>query len=119
MSESRPLSALVAQAAIALANQGALAVGVMGGLVVALAGLAFGASIIGPALTAGAVGFVAFGAAMVLVGAGMALAAGFIKNLVPLVKQVGDRRLHLQILILHSGNFPLPDLHPHWLRNIM
>lgn len=82
--------ALVAQAAIALANQGALAVGVMGGLVVALAGLAFGASIIGPALTAGAVGFVAFGAAMLLVGAGMALAAGFIKNLVPLVKQVGD-----------------------------
>ncbi len=82
--------AVIAQAAIALANQGALAVGVMGGLVVALAGLAFGASIIGPALTAGAVGFVAFGAAMVLVGAGMALAAGFIKNLVPLVKQVGD-----------------------------
>lgn len=79
--------ALIAQAAIALADQGALAVGVMGGLVVALAGLAFGASIIGPALTAG---FVAFGAAMVLVGAGMALAAGFIKNLVPLVKQVGD-----------------------------
>ena len=69
--------ALIAQAAIALADQGALAVGVMGGLVVALAGLAFGASIIGPALTAGAVGFVAFGAAMVLVGAGMALAAGF------------------------------------------
>lgn len=82
--------ALVAQAAIALADQGALAVGVMGGLVVALAGLAFGASIIGPALTAGAVGFVAFGAAMVLVGAGMALAASFIRNLVPLVKQVGD-----------------------------
>lgn len=82
--------ALIAQAAIALADQGALAVGVMGGMVVALAGLAFGASIIGPALTAGAVGFVAFGAAMVLVGAGMALAAGFIKNLVPLVKQVGD-----------------------------
>lgn len=82
--------ALVAQAAIALAEQGALAVGVMGGLVVALAGLAFGASIIGPALTAGAVGFVAFGAAMVLVGAGMALAAGFIQNLVPLVKQVGN-----------------------------
>ncbi len=82
--------ALIAQAAIALADQGALAVGVMGGLVVALAGLAFGASIIGPALTAGAVGFVAFGAAMVLVGAGMALAAGFVKHLVPLVKQVGD-----------------------------
>ena len=82
--------ALIAQAAIALADQGALAVGVMGGLVVALAGLAFGASIIGPALTAGAVGFVAFGAAMVLVGAGMALAAGFIRHLVPLVKQVGD-----------------------------
>ncbi len=82
--------ALIAQAAIALADQGALAVGVMGGMVVALAGLAFGASIIGPALTAGAVGFVAFGAAMVLVGAGMALAAGFIRHLVPLVKQVGD-----------------------------
>lgn len=82
--------ALIAQAAIALADQGALAVGVMGGLVVALAGLAFGASIIGPALTAGAVGFVAFGAAMMLVGAGMALAAGFIRHLVPLVKQVGD-----------------------------
>ena len=75
--------ALIAQAAIALADQGALAVGVMGGMVVALAGLAFGASIIGPALTAGAVGFVAFGAAMVLVGAGMALAAGFITSSCP------------------------------------
>ena len=44
-------------------------------LIAALAALAFGASLIGPALTAGAVGFIAFGGAIALVGVGAILAA--------------------------------------------
>lgn len=66
------LSMLV-QSAIQLAEAGPLAIGVLVGLVGAVAGLAFGASLLGPALTAGALGFVAFGLAVTLVGAGIFL----------------------------------------------
>ncbi|MFQ6793850.1 MAG: tape measure protein [Thomasclavelia sp.] len=66
---------LLANSAISLANAGPLAIGVMAGMVLAIAGLAAGAAVLGPALTAGAVGFLAFGAAIVLVGTG-ALIAG-------------------------------------------
>lgn len=66
---------LMAKGAIALANSGGVAIAVMGGMVLALAGLALGASMIGGALTAGAIGFVAFGAAILMVGAGVALAS--------------------------------------------
>ena len=71
--------ALMAQSAIALANAGGLAVGVMAGMLVAVALLAAGAAAIGPAMTAGAVGFIAFGAAIVLVGVGAVLAAAALK----------------------------------------
>lgn len=67
--------ALLAQSAIALAAAGPLAIGVMVGLIAAIALLAYGASVIGPALTAGAVGFIAFGAAILMVGAGILLAS--------------------------------------------
>ena len=67
--------ALMAQSSIALANAGGLAIGVMVGMVAVVALLAIGAAALGPALTAGAVGFIAFGAAIALVGVGALLAA--------------------------------------------
>ena len=67
--------ALMAQSSIALANAGGLAIGVMVGMVAVVALLAVGAAALGPALTAGAIGFVAFGAAIALVGVGALLAA--------------------------------------------
>jgi len=66
---------LLAYSAIQLAEAGPVAIAVLFGLIAALAALAFGASIIGPALTAGAVGFIAFGAAIALVGLGALLAS--------------------------------------------
>lgn len=67
--------ALMTSAAINLANAGPLAIGVMVGMVAAVALLAAGAALLGPVLTAGAVGFVAFGAAILMVGAGAVLAS--------------------------------------------
>lgn len=64
---------VLANAAVLLASGGAGAIAVMVGMVAAIAGLAIGAAILGPALTAGAVGMVAFGAALVLAGAGFVL----------------------------------------------
>lgn len=66
--------AIMAYAAIKLANSGGLAIGVMAGMVVAMAGLMALAAVLGPALTAGAIGMLAFGAAVLLAGAGVALA---------------------------------------------
>lgn len=62
---------LLAISAVKLAEAGWPAIAVMGGLVIALAGLAVGASVIAPALTVGAVGLIAFGAAITLVGVGI------------------------------------------------
>lgn len=67
--------AVLAATSIALANAGPLAIGVMVGMVAAIALLAAGAAALGPALTAGAVGFLAFGAALVLVGVSAILAS--------------------------------------------
>lgn len=67
--------AILTVSAIALSNAGGLAIGVMVGMVATIALLAVGAAALAPALTAGAVGLIAFGAAMVLVGAGAVLAA--------------------------------------------
>lgn len=66
--------AIMSYAAIKLANSGGLAIGVMAGMVVAMAGLMALAAVLGPALTAGAIGMLAFGAAVLLAGAGVALA---------------------------------------------
>lgn len=67
--------AVLVATSIALANAGPLAIGVMVGMVAAIALLAAGAAALGPALTAGAVGFLAFGAALVLVGVSAILAS--------------------------------------------
>ena len=64
---------LLAQSAVAVANAGPAAIATMVGMVAAVGALMYVAKSVAPTLTAGAVGFVAFGAAVVLAGAGMML----------------------------------------------
>lgn len=64
---------IMSQAAIALAAAGWPAIAVMIGIIAAIALLAIGAAVLGTALTAGAVGFLAFGAAVLMVGAAFML----------------------------------------------
>ena len=83
---------ILSNAAISIANAGPLAIGVMVGMVVAIALLTAGAAALGPALTAGAIGFIAFGAAIVLVGLGAVLAAAalmMVSSVLPVVVQYG------------------------------
>ncbi|MDO4170313.1 MAG: tape measure protein [Lachnospiraceae bacterium] len=83
---------LLSNAAINLASAGAPAIAVMIGMVGAIAGLAVGASILGPALTAGAAGFIAFGAGIALVGAGALLASAALyvmAAVLPVIVQYG------------------------------
>lgn len=78
--------------AINLANAGPLAIGVMVGMVAAIALLAAGAAVLAPALTAGAVGFIAFGAAIVLVATGALIASAalaVVASVLPVVSQYG------------------------------
>lgn len=65
--------ALLAYSSIQLANAGPLAIGCMAGMVVALAGLMLVAKNVAPTLSAGAVGFVAFGASVLIAAAGIGL----------------------------------------------
>lgn len=64
---------LLAQGAKAVAESGPLAVAVLVGMVAAIAGLLIVAKMAAPTLSAGAAGFVAFGAAVVLAAAGIAV----------------------------------------------
>lgn len=78
--------------AINLANAGPLAIGVMVGMVAVIALLAAGAAVLGPAITAGAVGFIAFGAAIVLVATGALIASAalaVVASVLPVVSQYG------------------------------
>ena len=84
--------ALLAVTAIALANSGGLAIGVMVGMVAVIALLAIGAAVLAPALTAGAVGLIAFGAALLLCGVAAVLAAAslaIISATLPTLSQYG------------------------------
>lgn len=84
--------ALLAVSSIALANAGGAAIGVMVGMVAAIALLAAGAAALAPVLTAGALGLVAFGAAMLLCGAAAVLAAvslAIISTVLPTLVQYG------------------------------
>lgn len=65
--------ALLVQSSIALANAGWGAIAVMVGMVAVIALLAVGAAYLGAALTAGTIGFLAFGGAVALVGLGFTL----------------------------------------------
>lgn len=79
-------------AAINLANAGPLAIACMAGMVVAIAGLAAGVAALGPALTVGTVGFIAFGAAIVLVATGALIASGalaVVAGILPIIVQYG------------------------------
>lgn len=83
---------LLVQSAIALANAGPLAIGVMIGFIAVIALLAIGAAALGPALTVGAIGFIAFGAAILLVGAGALLAAmglTLVASVLPIISEYG------------------------------
>lgn len=64
---------LLASAAVMLSEAGAGAIIIMVAMVAAIIGLAIGAAALGPALTVGAVGLLAFGACVLMVGAGFAL----------------------------------------------
>lgn len=64
---------LLAQGAKAVAESGPLAVAVLVGMVAAIAGLLIVTKMVAPTLSAGAAGFVAFGAAVVLAAAGIAV----------------------------------------------
>lgn len=64
---------LLAQGAKAVAESGPLAVAVLVGMVAAIAGLLIVAKMVAPTLSAGVAGFVAFGAAVVLAAAGIAV----------------------------------------------
>ena len=82
----------LATAAATLAAAGPAAIAVMLVLIAVIAGLAIGASILGPALTVGAVGFLAFGAALLMVGVGALLASigiALIAASLPTVAQYG------------------------------
>lgn len=64
---------VLSDAAIRVSEAGPLAIGVLVGMVAAIAGLLIVAKMVAPTLTASAVGFVAFGAAVVLAAAGIAV----------------------------------------------
>lgn len=64
---------LLAQGAKAVAESGPLAVAVLVGMVAAIVGLLIVAKMVAPTLSSGAAGFVAFGAAVVLAAAGIAV----------------------------------------------
>ena len=64
---------LLSQGAKAVADSGPLAVAVLVGMVAAIAGLLIVAKMAAPTLSSGAAGFVAFGAAVVLAAAGIAV----------------------------------------------
>ena len=84
--------AVLSLTAISLANAGPVAIGVMVGMVAAIALLTAGAAVLGPALTVGAVGFIAFGAAIVLVATGALIASAalaIVAAVLPTVSQYG------------------------------
>ena len=84
--------AVLSLAAVNLANAGPLAIGCMVGMVAAIAGLALGGAALGPALTAGAVGLVAFGVAILLVSTGALLASvglAIVAGVLPTIVQYG------------------------------
>lgn len=78
---------LLAYSAVQIAQAGPLAAGVLIGMTVAVAGLMVAAKNVAPAMTAGATGFIAFGAAVLIAAAGIAvlsLAAVNLANAGPL-----------------------------------
>lgn len=84
--------ALMSQACVNLVSAGTPAIAVMAGMVMALAGLMALAAVLGPMLTAGAVGMLAFGTALVLVATSALIgsaALAVVAGVLPTVSQYG------------------------------
>ncbi len=85
---------VLTNAAINLANAGPLAIGIMVGMVAVIALLAVGAAALGPALTAGAVGFIAFSVSVLIVSAALSLLLMAVSEAAPaimgIMQQFGD-----------------------------
>ena len=85
---------VISTAAISLTNAGTPAIAVMAGMVVAMAALMALAAALGPALTAGSIGFIAFGAAIVLVASGALIASAalaVVAAVLPTVSEYGSQ----------------------------
>lgn len=85
---------VMSSAAISLTNAGTPAIAVMAGMVVAMAALMALAAALGPALTAGSIGFIAFGAAIVLVASGALIASAalaVVAAVLPTVSEYGSQ----------------------------
>ena len=72
-------------AAIQIASAGGLAIGVLAGMAVGIGALMAVAGAVGPAMTAGAIGFVAFGASMLMIGGAIDLASAGIAKIIDAV----------------------------------
>lgn len=96
---------LLVFSAVQLAQAGPMAAVALLGLVAVVALFAAGAALLGPALTAGAVGFVAFGIAIALVGLGALLAATalmIVAGVLPTVVTYGEQGA-IAIALLGAG----------------
>lgn len=80
---------LMADAAISLANSGGAATAIFFGMLIALAALVAVFAVFGSALTAGAVGMLAFGATMLMIGAALAIATPGLQALPPVILALG------------------------------
>ena len=81
---------VLVNAAIQIADAGGVAIAVLGGMVVAIGALMAVASLVGPGLTAGAVGMLAFGATFVMISAGMALASAGMMLIIDAITQLTE-----------------------------
>lgn len=82
--------ALLSYSAIQVANSGGLAVGVLAGMMVGIAAIIAIIGTFGAGISAASAGLLAFGACVLMICAGLALAQGAFAALTPLVTAVGD-----------------------------
>ena len=98
---------VLADAAIRISEAGTPAIAVLAGMAVGIAALMGVAALCGPALTAGAVGFIAFGTAMLEIGAGVAIASAGIALVTTavtgLVQTVSDNAGQINSIVTNVG----------------
>lgn len=98
---------VLADAAIRISEAGTPAIATLAGMAVGIGALMGIAALCGPALTAGAVGFIAFGAAMLEIGAGVAIASAGIALVTTavtgLVQTVSDNSEQINSVVTNVG----------------
>ena len=98
---------VLADAAIRISEAGTPAIAVLAGMAVGIGALMGIAALCGPALTAGAVGFIAFGAAMLEISAGVAIASAGIALVTTavtgLVQTVSDNAGQINSIVTNVG----------------